>query len=411
MQSGKTIQIVKSLQLQCDISGKIDGLSFYKWKGKNVHRRIGKPSAPPSPSQLECREKFATLQNLSKLFKPIIRETYNTGKKPLTPANLFIKRNGGVFGKNEFGIEENSKYKLTGNRSYFPSINSGQALSLSMTTNSKTNRHPELSRRVLDAEILNIPISRLLDTKFISFRNKFHSKTISSKSNNYNLLKTSKVRSSSALLQLHKVEQEIKSPSWAYRDADYSKLKLTRSNYTIPFTPKLTKNSEELFTLKWDDFTKRYDTIALIIFSPEKGIYHKTEIPITENYWHIVTPIELQKTKNYYYLYCYHSKRKTYSESITLTSEDCADILWRIHQQKKAIMVTKDIYPWSVIDEREDILRFSLLFQFGCLRPSFDIRFYQLKQKNLSISRESPKDFSNPHKIKNILHPKENKLN
>ncbi|MCB1177072.1 MAG: hypothetical protein KDK36_05780, partial [Leptospiraceae bacterium] len=129
--SEKTIEIVKSLQLQCDITGKIGGLSFYKWKGNNVYRKIGKPCKPASPAQLECRKKFATLQNLSNIFKPIIRDTYNTGKKPLTPANLFIKRNGKIFEKNEVGIEENSKDKLTGNRSYFES--------LSMTTYSKAN--------------------------------------------------------------------------------------------------------------------------------------------------------------------------------------------------------------------------------------------------------------------------------
>ncbi|MCB1179741.1 MAG: hypothetical protein KDK36_19340 [Leptospiraceae bacterium] len=380
MTSEKTIQIVKSLQLQCDISGKVDGLSFYKWKGKNVVRKIGKPSKPASPSQLECRKKFASLQNLSKIFKPIIQATYNTGKKPLTPANLFIKRNGEIFEKNEVSIGENSKDKLTSNRSYFES--------LSMTTYSKANCHPEQNvcpkqnrrERVTNIEISNNHVLKgLLDTKFISFRNKFHSKTVLPNSYNSNLVNTDKIRPSS----------EIPMPiGILYRDADdadYSKIKLTRSNFPLPFTPKLTKHSEEIFTLQWDDFTKKYDTIALILFSPEKGSYHKIEMGINENQWHIEIPEEFQNTNIYYYLYCYHSKKKAYSESITLTPEDGANILWKIHKQKQAITVTKDIYPWSVIDERQ-MLRFNNLFPFGCLRPTFDITFYQLGEKNLAIS-------------------------
>ncbi|MCB1178775.1 MAG: hypothetical protein KDK36_14415 [Leptospiraceae bacterium] len=135
MQSEKTINIIQSLQRQCDISGKINGLSFYKWKGKNVYRRIGKSTGPASPAQLECRRKFATLQNLSKIFKPIIQHTYNTGKKPILPANLFIRKNGGIFEKEEDHIQEDSKGKSFSSGSYFDK--------LSMTTNSKTSCHPE----------------------------------------------------------------------------------------------------------------------------------------------------------------------------------------------------------------------------------------------------------------------------
>ncbi|MCB1178436.1 MAG: hypothetical protein KDK36_12700, partial [Leptospiraceae bacterium] len=321
------------------------GLSFYKWKGNNVHRRIGKPCKPASPAQLECRKKFATLQNLSKLFKPIIQATYNTGKKPLTPANLFIKRNGEIF-------EENCHPEL--------------------------RACPEHSRmeRATDKVELN------------SNSSWFDSAHQADSSNNdkldYNLKQMKKPHS----------EQEVKSiPERSRREnnlelsINYSKLKLTRSNHPIPFTPRLTKHSEELFTLKWDDFTKRYDTIALIIFSPENGKYHKTKINSTENHWHIEVPIDFQNAKNYYFLYCYHSKRKTYSESITLTPEDGADILWRIHKQKKAITVIKDIYPWSVIDNR-DMLRLSDLFPLGYLSPTFDITSFHLKQKNLAISQK-----------------------
>ncbi|MCB1179756.1 MAG: hypothetical protein KDK36_19420 [Leptospiraceae bacterium] len=310
MQSEKTIQIIKSLQLQCDISGKIDGLSFYKWKGKNVVRKIGKPSKPASEAQLECRRKFATLQNLSRIFKPIIRETYNTGKKPLTPANLFIKKNGEIFEKVEKSINPIDTEK---------------------TVMLRLSKHEPISKK--------------------SWFDKAHHDNV----------------------------------------PDYSKIKLTRSNYPIPFTPKLTKHSEELFTLQWDDFTKRYDTIALIIFSPEKEKYDKIEISITENYWHIEIPEEFQETKNYYYLYCYHSKRKTYSESITLTLEDGADILWKLHKQK--LSLTVGFNPWSKTEKqdntterlenlspfRREMLRFSLWFPFGCLRPSFDIRYSQRK--------------------------------
>ncbi|MCB1177732.1 MAG: hypothetical protein KDK36_09155 [Leptospiraceae bacterium] len=335
MQSEKTIEIIKSLQLQCEISGKVDGLSFYKWKGKNVYRKIGKPSRPASEAQLECRRKFAILQNLSKTFKPIIRETYNTGKKPILPANLFIKRNRGIFEENE-------------------------------------------------------------------------------------------IRTSSALLQSKRMLQEINSSSRVYRDADYqekieqeqpnttqpinySNLKLTRSNYPIPFTPRLIKHSEEIFTLKWDDFTKRYDTIALIIYSPGKGEYNKTEISINENQWHIEIPEEFQNTKKYYYLYCYHSKRKTYSESITLTPEDGADILWKIHKQKRAICrnlyntnqksslcnaerLFQSIFSLKVNfreEGRGDMLRFTNLFPLGCLRLTFELPFYKLKEKNPELSDQS----------------------
>ncbi|MCB1178909.1 MAG: hypothetical protein KDK36_15095, partial [Leptospiraceae bacterium] len=161
---------------------------------------------------------------------------------------------------------------------------------------------------------------------------------------------------------------------------DYSKLKLTRSNYPIPFRITLIKHSEELFTIKWEDFTKRYDTISLIVFSPENEKYHKVEMPINENFWHIEIPEEFQTTTNYYYLYCYHSKRKTFSESINLTPEDGADILWKIHKLKRAVTaVTKDINHWSednAIEER-DMLRFSLMFPLGYLRASFDMGNYQ----------------------------------
>ncbi|MCB1178661.1 MAG: hypothetical protein KDK36_13835 [Leptospiraceae bacterium] len=368
-ESEKTIEIIKSLQLQCDITGKINGLSFYKWKGNNVVRKIGKPSKPASPSQLECRRKFATLQNLSKIFKPIIQTTYNTGKKPLTPANLFIKRNGRIFEKRE--------------------------------TNSVSWHLDKKSQ---------LPLG-------------FHSMS--------DLLNTDKIRSSSALPEIKETVHEQESPSRVYRDdnnPDYSKLKLTRSNYPIPFTPRLTKHSKDLFTLKWDDFTKRYDTIALTIFSPEKGIYHKTEININDNYHHIEIPEEFQNTKNYYYLYCYHSKRKTFSESITLTPEDDANMLWKIHQQKRALTQRTGIYTKNQggkihlsfsgrglycktyqLDSnrvtKRKMLRFTNQLPFGCVLPTFDIPFYQLKQKNLSISEKDPvyHPLGNENKFENHL--------
>ncbi|MCB1178397.1 MAG: hypothetical protein KDK36_12500 [Leptospiraceae bacterium] len=330
--SEKTIEIIKSLQLQCDVTGKINGLSFYKWKGNNVYRRIGKPSTPPSPVQLECRRKFAILQNLSKIFKPIIRDTYNTGKKPLTPANLFIKRNGKIFEKGEKdSVSLPLVTKLNSNCSWFDSAHQADS-----SNNDKLDYNPEQIKQTHSEQEGNSLPER------------------SRRENN--------------------VELSI----------DYSKLKLTRSNHPIPFTSKLTKHSEELFTLKWDDFTKRYDTIALIIFSPEKGKYHNTEINITETHWHIEIPQEFQNTNNYYYLYCYHSKRKTYSESITLTPEDGADILWKIHGQK--LSLTMGFNPWLRPTQERDILRFNLWFPFGCLLPSFDITSYWLKQKNLAIS-------------------------
>ncbi|MCB1178026.1 MAG: hypothetical protein KDK36_10640 [Leptospiraceae bacterium] len=389
IKSEKTIQIIKSLQLQCDISGKIDGLSFYKWKGKNVVRKIGKPSKPASEAQLECRRKFATLQNLSKIFKPIIRETYNTGKKPLTPANLFIKKNGELFEKVEKSINpidtektvmlRLSKHEPISKKSWFD----------------KAHHDNSRSEWVTDTEKCIHPIPKgLLDIKFISYKNKFHNSASSPQRSKTVLPNIDKIRSSSALPQSGSINLKQKSPSWVYQDADddnipdYSKLQLTRSNYPIPFTPKLTKHSEELFTLQWDDFTKRYDTIVLLIFSPEKEKYDKIEINITKNYWHIEIPKKFQGTKNYYYLYSYHSKRKTYSESITLTPEDGVDILWKIRKQK--LSLTVGFNPWSITEEqdndtkrlrilypfRREMLRFSLWFPLGCLLPTFDIRFY-----------------------------------
>ncbi|MCB1180320.1 MAG: hypothetical protein KDK36_22260 [Leptospiraceae bacterium] len=71
MESEKLIYYVKSIQEHCDVKGKVGGYSFYKWKGKEVVRRIGKPSKPASPAQLECRNKFRILQNLSKVFLPL----------------------------------------------------------------------------------------------------------------------------------------------------------------------------------------------------------------------------------------------------------------------------------------------------------------------------------------------------
>ncbi|MCB1177302.1 MAG: hypothetical protein KDK36_06965 [Leptospiraceae bacterium] len=235
---------------------------------------------------------------------------------------MFIKRNGGIFERGDIDTIDYSKGKCNSIRSYFES--------LSMTTDC----HPDKlalslpKEMVTDTEILkNSVLKGRLDIKFISFRNKFNSSASSPhrstsdvlKLGNSNLLNTNKTRSSSALPNFDDVNLEQESPSRVYRDADdandtnYSKLKLTRSNYPIPFIPILTKHSEELFTLQWNDFTKRYDTISLILFSPEKGKYHKTEISITQNHWHIEIPEEFQTTTNYYYLYCYHFKRKTFS--------------------------------------------------------------------------------------------------
>ncbi|MCB1180321.1 MAG: hypothetical protein KDK36_22265, partial [Leptospiraceae bacterium] len=63
---------------------------------------------------------------------------------------------------------------------------------------------------------------------------------------------------------------------------DYSKLQLTNSDIPILFEPKLRKYSDELLTLEWEDKTKRFDKINLIIFSSELNKYYKVEASIKE---------------------------------------------------------------------------------------------------------------------------------